>query len=278
VITIITYNVVPAENPTFKYERLGKMAIANHRRYCERHGYRFISDVEVAVDRPACWAKIPAILKAFEHDRWVLWADSDALVLDPSRRIEDFCDPGFDLIVASHDEYFRRLGIPIAEGLARMPINTGVLLMQASAWSKEFLLRAYEQRQFVLHGEIWNGIGEQEAMIHLLQEQPSDRRRIKYVTGLQNHPKLYRDGDLFAHFYGNHARHRIPLSECEEMFRHWEDVDSQGGALPPDRMRFHWCSIQNKQARASLERGDLSRYLYRLEDIAPLVPCNGTVQ
>ena len=269
-ITVITYNSVPQLNPTFKYERLGTMAILNRERYCHRHGYRFVSDVPVAPDRPACWAKIPAFLQAFDRSRWVLWADSDALVLDPGRPLEDFCDPEFDLIVASHDEYFGLLGIPLDQGLARMPINTGVFLMQATDWSRQFLERAYDQRQFVFQGPVWNGIGEQEAMIHLLQQQPEDFRRIRYVTGLQNHPKLYRAGDLFAHFYGNYARHRIPLSECEEVFIRWQQADARGEPLPADRMRFHWCAIQNKAAGASPERGDLARYLYQPEDIAPL--------
>src|SRR3954469_14820769 len=138
VIAFITYNAVPAHNPTFKYERLGPLAVDNHRRYCERHGYRFISDVPVAADRPACWAKLPAMLDALEHHRWVLWADSDALIFEPSRRLEDLCDPAFDLIATSHDEFFRLRGIPRAEGLARMPINTGVFLLQATPWSRDF--------------------------------------------------------------------------------------------------------------------------------------------
>lgn len=268
-IAVITFNDVPASNPTFKYDRLGQLAIENRRRYCARHGYRFVSEVPVARDRPACWAKIPAMLDAFEHHQWVLWADSDTLVFEPARGLEELCDPAYELIVASHDEYFRYLGVPVAAGLAKMPINTGVFLMQATPWAKDFLRRSYEQRQFVSHGAVWNGIGEQEAMIHLLQQQPTDLRRIKYVTGLQNHPKLYRDGDLFVHFYGNHARHRIPLAECEEVLTRWEAADARGGPLPSDRARFHWCCIQNKQPGAAVERGDVERYLYRAEDIAP---------
>src|ERR1035437_1649678 len=43
-LAVITFNDVPAINHTFKYDRLGRMALENRRRYCERHGYRFISD------------------------------------------------------------------------------------------------------------------------------------------------------------------------------------------------------------------------------------------
>ena len=268
-IAIITFNDIPAINYTFKYDRLGRMAIENRRRYSEQHSYRFISDVSVARDRPACWAKIPAILNAFEANPWVLWADSDTLIFNHARRLEELCDPRYDLVVQSHEEFYRFLGIPIAQGLERMPINTGVFLMRASVWSRAFLRRAYEQTQFVCRGDVWNGVGEQEAMIWLLRQNPDDRGRIKYVDGLQNHPKFYRQGDLFVHFYGNHAPHRIPLSECEAVLRRWEAANRAAAPFPADLARFHWCCIQNTRSDAPIVRGDVAHYMYNPGDIAP---------
>ena len=153
-------------------------------------------------------------------------------------------------------------------GLARMPINSGVFLIRASAWSRDFLLRTYEQTQFVTNGVLWDGVGEQEAMIALLRAEPRDLQRIKYVTGLQNHPRFYRDDDLFVHFYGNHARHRISLIESAAVIARWDRAVRAGAALPPDRMRFHWCCIQNKHEGSTVVKGDLSHYLYSPDDIA----------
>ena len=149
-----------------------------------------------------------------------------------------------------------------------MPINTGVFLMRASAWSHDFLRRAYEQTQFVFSGEIWNGIGEQEAMTCLLRQNPADRSRIKYVESLQNHPKFYRSGDFFVHFYGNYAPHRIPLAQCDEVFKRWETANREAAPFPKDIARFHWCCIQNIQVGAAIVRGDLADYMYGPEDIA----------
>ena len=268
-IVVITFNDVPLINYTWKYERLGQMALENRRRYCKRHGYRFICDVPVANDRPACWAKIPALLEAMENHDWVLWADSDALILNPARRLEDFCDPKYDLIVQSHEEFFRHIGMPLEQGLAYMPINTGVFLVNATSWSRQFLCDAYTQTQYVTHAEIWDGVGEQEAMVALLRGRPESKRRIKYASGLQNHPRLYRNGDLFVHFYGNHAVHRIPLVECEEVFHRWVAANCSGAPFPSDLARFHWCCIQNKRSDSTLVKGDLAHYLYAPEDIAP---------
>ncbi len=268
-LAVVTFNHVPEVNHTFKYERLGAMAMENRRLYCERKGYSFISEVPPAEGRPACWAKIPALLGALQSHRWALWADSDALLFDADGDLERFCDPDHDLVVQSHEEFYQLIGMPLERGLDAMPLNSGVFLIQASAWSLAFLEAVYAQSQYVTHGEVWDGIGEQEAMIHLLRRHPEDRRRIKYVEGLQNHPRLYRRGDAFVHFYGNHAPHRIGADDCEEVLARWETANRTLSPFPPDRARFHWCCIQNKQPGGPKVRGDLGHYLYTEADLLP---------
>jgi hypothetical protein len=266
-VAVITFNDVPLRNSTLKYERLGPLAIANRERYCARHGYTFISSVAVDRDRPACWAKIPAVLDALETHEWVLWADSDALIFDLDRSLEGFCAVPQDLIVQSHAAFFDLIGMPREQGLERMPINTGVFLVRATPWSREFLRQAYAQTAYVTAGEVWDGIGEQEAMTHLIRKNPEHRRHIGYVDGLQNHPSLYRPTDLFVHFYGNHAAHLIPPNECEEVISRWENACLRDEPFPSDRIRFHWCCIQNKTAAAVGAKGSPGHYLYRLDDV-----------
>lgn len=273
-LAVVTFNDVPVANPTLKYEVLGAIALRNRQLYCERHRYTFIDDVTIDRERPACWAKIPALLAALEDHEWVLWADSDVLIAAPERPLEPFVDgdDGCELIVQSHAEFFELLRIPLEDGLERMPINTGAFLIRSTPWSRAFLAEAYDQTDLVTGGELWDGIGEQEAMIRLLRRRPTDRRRIRYVTGLQNHPALYRPGELAIHFYGNHARHRIPLEESDEVVARWRVAVDAGGPLPRDRARFHWCMIQNRTATAPGERGDLAHYLYRPEDLLAAEP------
>jgi hypothetical protein len=266
-VAVLTYNVVPENDQMLKYERLGEMAVENRRLYCERHGYTFIDEVAVPDDRPVCWAKIPAILQALENHEWVLWADSDTLILDRSRRLEDFCDTTRDLVVQSHDAYFEWIGVDPAEGRAAMPINTGVFLIRATDWSRRLLEEAWQQDHLICRNEVWSGIGEQEAIIEVLQRRPEDLDRIHYVEHLQNHPKLRREQDMFVHLYGHYSRHYIPPDECEEVFARWEAANANGTPFPDDIARLHWCAIQNKDPRSPLVHGDLERYLYSAEDI-----------
>lgn len=267
-VAVITFNTIPQVNRTFKYERLGRMALENRKRYCDRHGYDFISDVAIARDRPACWAKIPAIIDAFRSHEWVLWADSDALVRHDAATLEPLLDTAYDLIVQAHDRFFRFLGLSVQEGKRRMPINTGVFLMRATDWSRDFLHRAYARTEFVSRGDIWDGVGEQEAMIAQLRSAPEDLWRIKYVEDLQAPPHFWRPATLFMHFYGNYAKQRIPPGACAEILDRWEAAIRCGDPFPSDAARFHWCCIQNKDQADPALGGDLPRYLYRPEDIA----------
>ena len=150
----------------------------------------------------------------------------------------------------------------------KTPINTGVFLIKSSAWSRWFLEEAYKQSQFITDDDdVWDGIGEQEAMIEVLRQHPEDLKRIAYVHHLQNHPKFYNKAVMFIHLNGHYTKHHIPLAECEEILARWERANEAGEPYPEDIARFHWCCIQNKSKDSPVLHGDLERYLYTSEDI-----------
>ena len=208
---------------------------------------------------------MPAILNALEDHEWVLWADSDTLVADMSLALEDFCDPAYDLIVQYQEFWWELIGLPNGTELA--PMNSGAFLIRSSPWSRQFLQKAYSQIQYVTYGETWDGIGDQEAMNHVIRGNPDHRKRIKYVQRLQISPKLFDPGYLLVHFYGNHAQHHISSAECASVLDRWTQAIVSGAPLPNDMMRFHWCCIQNTSALDPYVRGDLNRYLYTRQDI-----------
>ncbi len=280
-IAVVSFNLVPQQNPSFKYQRLGAMALVNQRQYCERQGYDYFCATPTAdstnapaewaktplTANQACWAKIPAILQALQTHRWVLWADSDALVFSPERRLEGFCDPRFDIITQCPRAYFERIGLPDAQGLRQQPINSGVILLQATDWTAQWLTTAYQLRPREPGSDDWNGLGDQEALIDELQRNPADLHRVAYVQGLQAHPSLHAPGNLFVHFYGNQADHRLAPDQVEEVLQRWELAIAQGSALPADLARFHWCCIQNKRADEAVNRGGPERFLYQPFDL-----------
>jgi galactosyl transferase GMA12/MNN10 family len=266
-IALVSFNQIPPDNPSYKYERLGQMALANQRQYAARHGYAFYAEAPAHTSSPPCWEKIPAILSALRRHRWVLWADSDALVASPQCGLEDFCDPTYDLVVQCPRSYFDRISLNADAGLAAMPVNSGVFMVQATTWVHHFLQATYAMKPKPGPARFWNGIGEQEAMINVLRGQPHDIKRIRYVDALQCHPALHFKGNRFVHFYGNLARHMVPLEEAETVLQRWESAIACGAELPADMARFHWCCIQNKSPDAAVDRGGPERFLYRPQDI-----------
>ncbi len=248
---------------------LGPLALENHRRYCARHGYAFIDDVPVSPDRPACWAKIPAILAAFDTHEWVLWADSDTLIREDAAPLDDLCDPAFDMVVQSHAAFFRFIGVPVEQGMAQLPISTGVFLMQRSGWSRDFLARAYDETAYVTQGEVWDGIGEQEAMIALLRRQ--SRRH-------EPHPACRGPAEPSA----LSRRHR-PLRPSLRQPRPPPDPrgsvprDARRAGRPPSSRARHGrptspavstgAASRTRAPPSPTIRGELEDFLYRPEDI-----------
>ncbi|MEJ8847860.1 hypothetical protein [Variovorax rhizosphaerae] len=267
-VAVATFNVVPAQNLTAKYDRLGEMGLVNRRMWCRRHGYPLVDSAPLPGGRPACWGKLALLAQTLGRHEWVLWADSDALVLELDLGIERFCDGDFDLVTQSMDGVHAAAGVPIEMGRARWPVNTGVFLLRSSDWTLDLLRRADAKTHLVqapARGpwDIWDGIGDQEALIEALQERPDDLRRVSVVDGLQAHPRLYRPGrDLFVHFWGNHAAHRIPPAEAERTLDMWELAVQRGGPFPADLPTFHWACIQNRAADVPFNRGGPERFLY----------------
>lgn len=264
---VVTFNVIPSPSYTLKYERLGPVAMETHRRYCQRHGYRFLDRARAPSGRPACWGKIPAVLDALRSHEWVLWADSDALVWSPAQPLDALVDEPVDLVVQSPVEHFAMLGVDPAGAFELMPLHTGVVLVRSTPWSQQLLRDAYDQTLYIGAGGIWNGVGDQEAVASVLQHRPSWRDHVRYVDDLVCHPRLATPDRLFVHLYGNHARHRFPMEVCDEVIARWELAVAQGGRLPSDIGRFHWCCIQNKDHTSPVDLGGPEQFLYAPSDV-----------
>ncbi|MEL6533790.1 MAG: hypothetical protein AAFQ98_00190 [Bacteroidota bacterium] len=266
-VALVSYHAIPALNPTYKYERLGQMALVRHQQYCDLHGYTFIVGKQVDDGCHACWQKIPALLEVLEEYPWVCWVDSDVLIGNMSIPLTEFIDPRYDLISQCPETFLRPLGWTKEQCYGQMLLNTGVFLIKNSAWSRDVLTQAYAKRQRVLADEPWDGLGEQEAMLEVIRDQQQGLARIGYHPHLQAHPKYGTPGDFGLHFYGNFAAHRIPNRESLAIIDRWEGRILEGGDLPADRARFHYASIQFKEFQPVNDRKNPEFFLYSEEEI-----------
>ncbi|KND61989.1 Large exoprotein involved in heme utilization or adhesion [Candidatus Burkholderia verschuerenii] len=82
----------------------GRIAEANFRRYCERHGYTLYVHREIPAHlndgkTAGNWLK-PALLREYlPHHEWTFWVDADVLFNDMDRRLESIVD-GRDAVFA----------------------------------------------------------------------------------------------------------------------------------------------------------------------------------
>lgn len=120
---------------------LGRLCEDVNRRYCQRHGYRFVSEaldakqMQAAIDPRTSfsWFKVLMLNRLLEEEialkdqkeGYVLWIDADAVFVREDRKIESIISmgPDMDLIVGE-------------DLSAACQINAGVLLVRVSRWSQ----------------------------------------------------------------------------------------------------------------------------------------------
>ncbi|MDR5857341.1 hypothetical protein P9239_00780 [Caballeronia sp. LZ062] len=94
IVTLYTPNIA----------RYGRIAEANSRRYCARHGYTLYVHRDIPAHlndgkTAGNWLK-PALLREYlPHHEWVFWVDADVLINDMNRRLESIMN-GQDALFA----------------------------------------------------------------------------------------------------------------------------------------------------------------------------------
>lgn len=102
--------------------------------YADRHGYELVVGDGDAAGRPPAWGKIPLLAQLLQSYEFVLWVDSDAVIVDPSVDIETVIPT----------DAFQALVFPAGP-------CTGVWALRADPRSKSFLTDVWAQNDLVDH-------------------------------------------------------------------------------------------------------------------------------
>ena len=109
-----------------KYKQITYWSRQNKISYCNHHGYDFIEDETVYnKDKPIPWTKIPLLLKYIDSYDYLVWIDADILIMNKNIKIEDFIKLYSDRDIICGSDW-------------RM-INTGVMIIKSSEFSKKFI-------------------------------------------------------------------------------------------------------------------------------------------
>lgn len=162
-------------------------AHANHKAYCERHGYAYVRGA-VDPSRPASWSKIPTIL-AIDAE-YVLWIDADAVFTNPSIRIEEIIDQSNRNLVIRSDEN---------------GVNCGVMLWKKGKWAEQVLNAAWGMTEYINH-PWWEQAAFQAILAH-------NEQHVYHIEPqkLNAYSEEWQQGDFIFHAVGSpeHKAQRI---------------------------------------------------------------------
>lgn len=177
------------------YNLLVQGSYENKRDYCKRRGYGFRFEHESwDLDRPIPWSKILIILDIMQDSdvKWIMWSDADSLITNYHIRIKDFIDKRYDMIVASD-----------CSG-----INTGQFIIRNCRWSREFLAKVYDRREFINHGwweqaaimDEYANSDEVKKHIKVLHQRAMNSYAAEYNP--DNYDVKWQPYDFIVHFAG----------------------------------------------------------------------------
>jgi hypothetical protein len=110
------------------------------RHYAGRHGYDLVVEhTSQAPERPVSWSKVPLIRRLMTLYDLIVWIDSDAMVVDPSRDIADELVSGADLYIAVH--HYDGQEIP----------NAGILMVRSTPAAEDFMDLVWRQERYIDH-------------------------------------------------------------------------------------------------------------------------------
>lgn len=207
--------------------KYGKLSEELNKKYCEKYQYdyfvekdteelnKIFRDENIAPQ----WYKVKLLKdlldKSDEYD-WILFLDADAIFSNENVKIEDFIDEQYNLILAD-DMAFHSI------------VNTGVILVKNSEWSKKFLNDWWNSKDSINGKDAleilnWNGGGHaldnnsvfksalwhEQTCISILYKTNEDvAKNIKVVNKEDLNSPIYRpDGFIFHAFGYGHSQLR----------------------------------------------------------------------
>lgn len=166
------------------YNEVGAISVPNKEAYAKQHGYDYLLSHEtLEPSRPASWNKLRLMQKHIQEYDWLWWNDTDTLIMNPERCLEDLTDTNFPVIVGSDD----------------WGINCGNFLIQRAPDIDTILEEWWNKDDEVEH-PWW----EQRALMELMRISPRWANRVKILpeAAMNSHVDHYREGDFLIHFAG----------------------------------------------------------------------------
>jgi hypothetical protein len=163
--------------------------------YCKRYLYDYRDDEDEGIvdkSRPLAWSKVNLISRCLEEGyEYVVWMDADAYIMNPDVRLEN-------IIVNFSKDKDMLMCIDTVDTL-----NSGVLFIKNTEWSKAFFKHLYTMTDFINHSN-W----EQGALIDMYKNNTMDTKNHILVLPktqqrlFNSYYGMYKQGDFIVHLAG----------------------------------------------------------------------------
>jgi len=179
-----------------EYRKIVECGTITRVKYCEKYGYDFREDEDVHdKTRPPAWSKILLLLKCLNEGKenkydYVVWIDADTLIMNPEKKLEDF----IGALMGDSD-------LMVAKDWTR--INSGVIFVKNTEWSKKFLEEVYSKEEFI-HDPDW----DQKSLQYCYDNNILDSREHVHVLPLYQQSEfnsyyfMYKYGHFLVHCAG----------------------------------------------------------------------------
>ncbi|KXV03912.1 hypothetical protein CR51_15545 [Caballeronia megalochromosomata] len=194
IVTLYTPNVT----------RYGRIAEANFRRYCERHGYTLYVHRDIPAHlndgrSSGNWYKAALLREYLPNHQWVFWLDADVLINDMNQRLEPFTH-GRETVLA------RDVGTWI--------FNSGIMGFERNQRNYDGFARVIEESAKLEDtSHVYASAGDQHQFIRAFEELP-DSQVSSFID--INTPWIYRRPDSFmVHYFGMWEDNRALLMDYD---------------------------------------------------------------
>lgn len=181
-LAIATYHSV-------SYGDFASLTTRNHAEYCARHGYDYFDGTEKISDRPPSWNKIPMLRHILPEYDWVMWLDSDAMVMNLNVEAER---------IAAGDAALLLTRDPVE-------LNCGVMLARNCPEAERLLSAIWDREEFIN-----NGWWEQAALIDLYKSEQWVRDVVGTIDqrAMNSYMENFEPGDFILHLAGKTTEER----------------------------------------------------------------------
>ena len=182
-------------------DELMSRVLQNKQKYCDRHGYTLIlANDMLDYRRPVAWSKLLAVEKHLASNKYdyVFYIDMDAIIMNAHYKVEKFIQSAS--LVNQHSDLIMTNDW---NGL-----NSGVWIAKNTAWTRWFLITAWDQEQLV---DKYSSKGiphpfeyEQRAFHYMTYSDVWKKRKLpKYhgnITEIRSHFHMFPQCGMYVHY------------------------------------------------------------------------------